>query len=192
MTDHANSPIYVVSGLPRSGTSMMMRMLTAGGLPALVDERRAADSDNPRGYFELDAVKGSASDTSWVRDAPGKVVKVISYLLRHLPTEHRYRVIFMRRELDQVVRSQRVMLDRLGSQVEHDDAEARRLLAEHLVDIETWLETAPHVRMCGVSHARVMSEPRAQAERIAKFLERDDLDLDAMASSVEPALWRQR
>jgi hypothetical protein len=193
MTKLASAPpIYVVSGLPRSGTSMMMRMLAAGGLPVLVDERRTADSDNPRGYFELDAVKGSAADTSWVRDAPGKVVKVISYLLRHLPAEHTYRVVFMRRDLDQVVRSQRVMLDRLDASVEDTDEEARRTLAEHLVDVETWLETAPHVRMCGVAHAKVMADPRAQAERVARFLERDDLDLDAMAASVEPGLWRQR
>src|SRR5690606_36045182 len=103
--DPVTPPVYIVSGLPRSGTSMMMRMLAAGGLPVLTDEVREADSDNPRGYFELEAVKGSAKDASWVRQAPGKAVKVISYLLRSLPADLEYRVVFMRRSLDQVVRS---------------------------------------------------------------------------------------
>src|SRR5262245_33652253 len=95
--------VYVVSGLPRSGTSMMMGMLVAGGLPVLADGRRVSDVDNPRGYFELEAVKGSEKDTAWVADAGGKVVKVISYLLRALPDDRDYRVVFMRRSLDQVV-----------------------------------------------------------------------------------------
>jgi hypothetical protein len=185
------APIYVVSGLPRSGTSMMMRMIAAGGAPILVDGRREADADNPRGYFELEAVKGSANDASWVADAPGKTVKVISYLLRSLPSTHEYRVVFMRRGLDQVVRSQRAMLERLGQAVPEDDGEARRLLAEHVVDVETFLETAPHIRRMGVAYERVLAEPRAQAERIAGFLE-VPLALDAMVAAVEPGLQRQR
>jgi hypothetical protein len=185
-------PVYIVSGLPRSGTSMMMRMLAAGGLPVLADERREADSDNPRGYFELEAVKGSAADASWVQQAPGKAVKVISYLLRSLPPALDYRVVFMRRALDQVVRSQRVMLERLGAPVEQSDEEARSSLAEHVVDVESWLETAGHIRRLGVSYERVLGEPRPMAERIARFLGRDlDLDLDAMVRAVEPALQRQ-
>ena len=183
--------VYVVSGLPRSGTSMMMRMLDAGGLPVLADGQREADSDNPRGYFELEAVKGSAKDASWAREAPGKAVKVISYLLKSLPGDLEYRVIFMRRELDQVVRSQRVMLERLGAPVEQTDEDARAALADHVVDVEAWLETARHVRRLGVAYERVLAEPRVQAERIARFLE-VDLDLDAMVRAVEPALQRQK
>jgi hypothetical protein len=184
-------PIYVASGLPRSGTSMAMRMLAAGGLPVLADERRAADSDNPRGYFELEAVKGTAIDASWVSAAPGRVVKVISQLLPHLPPDHDYRIVFLRRPLDQIVRSQRVMLERIAGPVTESDEEARRLLAEHLVDIDTWLATARHVRWLGVSYERVLAEPHAQAARIAQFLERD-LDLEAMVASIEPGLRRQR
>ena len=189
--EETGAPVYVVSGLPRSGTSMLMRMLEAGGLAVLADGARAADRDNPRGYYELDAIKGTAFDASWVRAAGGKAVKVISYLLRYLPPDLEYRVLFLRRELDQVVRSQRAMLERLGQPVGETDGEARRLLAEHLVDVEAWLETAAHVRRLGVSHARVLSDPRGQSERIARFLGRE-LDLDAMARAVEPALWRQR
>ncbi|MGE3544635.1 MAG: sulfotransferase family protein, partial [Kofleriaceae bacterium] len=98
--------VFVVSGLPRSGTSMMMRMLAEGGAPILADATRRPDADNPRGYYELEAVKRTARDASWVADAPGRVVKVISSLLPHLPTEWTYRVLFMRRSIDQVVRSQ--------------------------------------------------------------------------------------
>ncbi len=185
------SPVYVVSGLPRSGTSMIMRMLAAGGLPVLDDGRREADPDNPRGYFELEAVKGSERDASWVRTAPGKTVKVISYLLRHLPADLEYKVVFMRRDLDQVVRSQRVMLQRLGAPPGPGDEEARAELAEHLVDVEAWLEGAPHMRWCGVGYARVLAEPRREAERVARFLD-TPLDIDAMARAVEPDLWRQR
>ena len=189
--EETGAPVYVVSGLPRSGTSMLMRMLEAGGLAVLADGARAADRDNPRGYYELDAIKGTAFDASWVRAAGGKAVKVISYLLRYLPPDLEYRVLFLRRELDQVVRSQRTMLERLGQPVGETDGAARRLLAEHLVDVEAWLETAAHVRRLGVSHARVLSDPRGQSERIARFLGRE-LDLDGMARAVEPALWRQR
>lgn len=182
--------IYVVSGLPRSGTSMMMRMLSAGGLSALVDETRPPDSDNPRGYFELEAVKGSATDASWVKDAPGKVVKVISYLLPSLPIDHEYRVVFLRRNLDSVVRSQTAMLARLGQPAAATDEEARALLAEHVVDIETWFETASHVHRSCVSYERVLAEPAEQARRIAAFLG-VPLDVDAMARAVEPDLRRQ-
>jgi hypothetical protein len=184
-------PVYVVSGLPRSGTSMMMRMLAAGGLPVLEDDRRPPDQDNPLGYFELDAVKASARDTDWVRAAPGKTVKVISYLLRCLPTDLDYRVLFMRRDLDEVVRSQRAMLDRRAAAVDQTDERARAALAEHLVDVEAWLESARHMLVCGISHRRVLTEPRQQAERAARFLG-VELDLDAMALAVDPQLWRQR
>ena len=184
-------PVYVVSGLPRSGTSMMMRMLAEGGAPILADGQRVADSDNPRGYFELEAVKGTARDTSWTRDAPGNVVKVISSLLPHLPQGLDYRVVFMRRSLDNVVRSQRVMLDRLAANVDQTEEAARRALAEHLVEIESWFETARHMRVLGVSYERVLAEPAPQIERIVRFLELD-LDRAAMLRAVEPALQRQR
>lgn len=183
--------MYVVSGLPRSGTSMMMRMLAEGGAPILSDGQRIADPDNPRGYYELEAVKGSARDTSWIESAPGRVVKVISSLLPHLPATLTYRVLFMRRTLDHVVRSQRAMLDRLAAGVDQSDEAARRALADHLVELDTWLEAARHVRMLGVSYERVLADPEPEIRRIVGFLELD-LDLAAMRRAVEPALQRQR
>jgi hypothetical protein len=170
---------------------MMMRMLVAGGLPALSDGVRVADADNPNGYYELEAARGTMADASWARTAPGRAVKVISHLLPHLPVDLEYRVIFLRRDLGQIARSQRVMLERLGQPAGVGDEDARELLAEHLVDVEAWLENARHVRRLGVSYARTLDDPRGQATRIAHFLERE-LDLEAMARVVETSLWRQR
>jgi len=169
----------------------MMRMLDRGGAPILADGERTADSDNPRGYYELEAVKGTARDASWVSHAPGRVVKVISSLLPHLPADREYRIVMMRRKLDQVVASQRAMLARIAPDADHGDDAARRALADHLVEIESWLETANHVRVLGVSYERILAEPIPQAERIVRFLELP-LDVTAMASAVEPGLQRQR
>ena len=109
------APVYVVSGLPRSGTSMMMRMLEAGGIEPFTDGARVADVDNPEGYYEYERVKHLERDPdrSWVRQARGRSLKVISFLLRHLPDDNDYLVIYMRRNLDEVLRSQDKMLDRL-------------------------------------------------------------------------------
>lgn len=178
---------------------MMMRMLAEGGAAILADDQRAADSDNPRGYFELEAVKGTARDASWVREAPGKLVKVISALLPHLPATATYRVVFMRRSLDHVVRSQRAMLDRLelagdphaSASNMGDEASARRALAEHIVELDSWLETAHHMRVLGVSYERVLAQPEIEIERIVRFLELE-LDRTAMLRAIEPALRRQR
>jgi hypothetical protein len=183
--------VYLVSGLPRSGTSMMMRALAAGGASILADDARPADPDNPHGYFELAAVKATARDASWVREAPGRVVKVISHLLPHLPAGQEYRVVFMRRRLDQIVRSQRAMLTRLGGAAPGDDAVARRILADHLVEIEAWLETARHMRVLGVSYEQTLAAPGTQVDRIADFLALA-LDRAAMARAIDPALHRQR
>jgi hypothetical protein len=169
----------------------MMRMLAAGGLPVLCDSHRPADADNPRGYFELEAVKNTAADASWVEAAAGKVVKVISFVLPHLPCDREYRVLFLRRPLDQIVRSQRVMLERRGEPPGPDDGDAYRMLAEHLVDVDAWRETARHVRWLGVNYERVLAQPRRESARIAAFLE-VDVEVDAMASTIEPALHRQR
>jgi hypothetical protein len=171
---------------------MMMRMLAEGGASILTDGARSPDVDNPRGYFELEAVKGTARDASWVRDAPGHVVKVVSSLLPHLPVTFTYRALFMRRNLDQVVRSQRSMLDRLATTPEgEDEGAARRALAEHIVEIETWLEGARHMRVLGVSYEHVLAQPASEIDRVLRFLELD-LDAAAMIRAVEPPLQRQR
>jgi len=184
-------PVVVVSGLPRSGTSLMMRMLTAGGLKALTDGERVADDDNPRGYFELECVKQTASDSSWLDEAPGKVVKVISQLLPDLPTNHRYKVVFMRRNLDEVLASQKKMLTHREEENQSSDQDIKELFVDHLGEIETWLRAAAHVDVLFVNYGRVVADPEAQAARIRRFLELP-LEALAMISAVEPALYRNR
>ena len=111
-------PIIVVSGLPRSGTSMLMKMLDAGGMEIMTDSERVADIDNPKGYFEYERVKNleKETDKSYVREGRGKVLKVISFLIKDLPDDNDYRVIFMRRDLDEVLASQNKMIQRLGTE----------------------------------------------------------------------------
>ena len=135
-------PIVVVSGLPRSGTSMAMKMLEAAGLSMVVDGLREADEDNPKGYFELERVKDLANETdwSWLDSARGKAIKIISYLLKELPDTHNYKVIFMRRDLNEVLASQAKMLDRRGESNETDN---ERMIDLYESDLQgRWLELA--------------------------------------------------
>lgn len=189
------STVYIVSGLPRSGTSLMMQMLHRGGLPALTDELRSADEDNPRGYFELERVKQTGQDPSWLEQARGKVVKLISRLLVELPApapdEVRYKVVFMRRDLDEVLRSQKKMLTRRGEDTSQSDDEMKELFVAHLEEVEGWLRSRPDVDVLFVSYNRIMADPRKGAERIQRFLDRA-VDMEAMVSMVDPDLYRNR
>jgi hypothetical protein len=181
------SALVVVSGLPRSGTSMMMQMLAAGGLPPLTDGERSADDDNPRGYLELEAVKRTGDDAGWLADADGRAVKVISALLPTLPSDRTYDVIYMRRGLDAVLVSQRKMLVRRGEPAP-DDAVLREQLIAHQAATEAVLE-ADHFRALFVSYERAVAGPARTAARVAAFLARD-LDEAAMAATIDPALQR--
>jgi hypothetical protein len=183
--------ITVVSGLPRSGTSMMMRVLQAGGLPVLADGQRAADEDNPHGYFELEQVKRTVADPSWIAGARGRAVKVIARLLPDLPAGEGYKVLFMRRDLDEVLRSQRKMLERRGEPPGPADEEMRRLLLGHVIETEDWLRTRADMQVLFISYNRVVSDPRPQIERVNRFLG-DSLDLEKMVAAVDASLYRQR
>ena len=188
----AEEAIVVVSGLPRSGTSMMMKMLEAGGLPVMTDNLRTADEDNPRGYFEFERVKQIESDREWLPEARGRVVKMISALLKHLPGDHRYRVIFMQREMGEILASQRQMLVRRGEDTERiDDREMARLFARHLSQIESWLASQPHMDVLYVRYSDVVAAPATQAARVNAFLG-GRLDEPAMVQAVDPGLYRQK
>lgn len=193
-TSHApaRGGITLVSGLPRSGTSLMMRMLEAGGVEPLTDGVRGADASNPRGYYELEAVKNTAVDPSWVARAPGRAVKVIHALLRVLPDDHRYSVIFMKRRLDEVVASQGAMLGHIGRG--GADLTNRALHAAYAREYEragAWLSTRSNFRVLEVSYNDLMREPVPVIEAIAVFLGRE-LDADAMRGVIDPELYRQR
>ena len=185
--------IVVVSGLPRSGTSMMMQMLEAGGMGILTDGRRTADEDNLRGYYEYEKVKALKTDNSWLPRAAGKAVKIISELLRHLPETHTYRVIFMRRAMEEILASQDRMLVRRGvAQGEQaDHGEIARVFRKHLRQTETWLSRQPFIHTLNTDHRQVLENPTLEAARINSFLD-NRLDEAAMSAAIDPSLYRQR
>jgi hypothetical protein len=185
--------VTVVSGLPRSGTSMMMRVLDEGGIPPLTDEIREADKDNPKGYYEFERVKKlDEGDTAWVEDAQGKAVKVISALLKYLPEGYTYKVIFMRRKIEEILASQRQMLIRRGEPSDSvSDEELTELFGKHLSQIQAWIDGQPNVEAIHVSYNDVMENPLEQSERINQFLG-DTLDVEKMVGVVDQALYRQR
>lgn len=188
-----NAPIVIVSGLPRSGTSMMMKMLAAGGVAPLTDELRAADPDNPKGYYEFERVKQlDKGDTAWLPLARGKAVKVISFLLQYLPPNEQYQVIFLRRNLDEILASQRKMIINRGEDPDQmDDAQVAAMFNRHIELVEKWLQRQANIETLYVHYSEVMAGPVSQIELIARFLGRD-LDQIAMAQVVDPGLYRNR
>lgn len=186
-------PIVVVSGLPRSGTSMVMKMLQAGGLELVVDDRRRADEDNPKGYFEDERVMdlGRVEDKAWLRDARGRAIKVISYLLKDLPRSNNYRVVFLRRDLTEILSSQAKMLERRGEASGAGDEKMAEILESHLWRVGYLVRRSPHIELLDVAYADTVADPRRQALRIAGFLG-GRLDAEAMAAVVDPGLYRNR
>jgi Sulfotransferase family len=169
----------------------MMRMLSSGGLATITDGERTADDDNPRGYFELERVKQITRDKSWLDGAEGKVVKVISQLLKDLPNDRQYRVVFMRRNLDEVLASQKKMLGNRGEENRSEDQSMKELFVAHLDEVERWLRVAPHMQVCYVSYSRTIEDPAAQIARVNEFVG-GQLDVGAMTAAVEPKLYRNR
>ncbi len=186
-------PIVVVSGLPRSGTSMIMKMLEAGGLTVLTDGLRAADEDNPKGYYEVERVKNLASeaDRGWLADARGKVVKVISFLLKSLPPQFNYRVIFIRRDIEEVLASQRKMLARRGETEETPPERMRALFEDDLWRASYQLKHRPEFETMEIHYSAVLAQPLEAARRLDAFLG-GGLDTEAMAAIVDPQLYRNR
>ena len=170
-----------------------MNMLQAGGMPIVTDGRRPADPSNPEGYFELEMVKSLPDDSgaAWLPQARGRAVKVVSPLLTYLPETFDYRVIFMRRDLDEVIASQNAMLDARGQPRGAADDRMRAHYEEHLRQVDRFLHARPCFTLLGVAYASVVAEPRQQAEHMATFLGRA-LDIAAMAAVVDAALYRHR
>lgn len=181
----SRTDIIVVSGLPRSGTSLMMNMLDAGGVELLIDGVRRADVDNPAGYFELERVKSLATDTAWLGAAQGKAIKVISALLRHLPRTFKYKVLFMRRDLDEVLASQARMLEHSGTPSSRSgDAALRAAFVAHLAVTERLLREDSAFDVHDVSYATLLDAPDAELERVLRFLG-VDLDRAAMLTRID-------
>ena len=185
--------VYVVSGLPRSGTSMMMQMLEAGGLSIFTDEERTADESNPKGYYEHEAVKSLARNKKWLPQAEGKVVKVIANLLPHLPPSHRYKIIFMERNLHEILASQRKMLKRLGKSIREDTYPTGLMLEyeRQLKKVKQWASRSSNVEICYLQHSDVITQPFVQALQVNEFMDWQLLP-ELMAQAVDAGLHRER
>lgn len=182
------SYITVVSGLPRSGTSMMMKMLEAGGMSPLTDHLRAADVDNPNGYYEFERVKQlPQGDTAWLADAQGKVVKIVAVFLPHLPPQFDYRIIFMQRAVREVTASQHTMLEHRGSSRQVSAEELIVLFQKHLHQVDAWFKTQPRVKRLDVNYNDLLRSPAPHIENIRLFLDLG-LDSEKMGAIVDPNL----
>ena len=184
--------IFIVSGLPRSGTSMMMKMLDAGGLPPLIDNIRVADEDNPKGYYEFERVKQLQTDKTWLPDAYGKVVKIISMLLQHLPDNHSYKVIFMLRNIDEILASQHKMLVRRGEATDKiSDEQMTVMYNNHLEKLKTQLENKNNFDVLYVKYNEILESPGKHCTQINTFLD-GILNQPEMLSVIDKNLYRQR
>jgi hypothetical protein len=193
-THESNSQQYItiVSGLPRSGTSMMMQMIAAGGIRPLVDNIREADIDNPKGYYEFERVKQVKEDQDWLEEAQGKVVKMVYRLLYDLPSRYRYRVVFMTRDLDEVIASQQAMLERNGKDGGGlDDGRLAAIYRQQLREVLDWLHAQPNFDVLGISYQAVLDNPEPVIRQLDTFLG-NQLDTAAMARVPDQSLHRQR
>jgi hypothetical protein len=185
--------ITIVSGLPRSGTSMMMKMLEAGGMPSYTDNIRTPDDDNPKGYYEFERVKKLPDgDSEWLADAEGKAVKVISALLEHLPADYTYRALFMQRKMEEILASQKQMLIRSGQPTDRvGDDKLAEMYGKHLAKVKAWLESQTNFSIVYLDYNQLLLDPQKYALQVNEFLG-NDLDPQAMASVVDTNLYRQR
>jgi tetratricopeptide (TPR) repeat protein len=184
--------ITVVSGLPRSGTSLVMQILAAGGMEVLSDGERAADANNPRGYLEYERVKNLRADNRWLGEVQGKVVKIIAQLLPYLPRQYRYKVLYIDRDLDEVLASQRAMLARDGqSGARISDLQLKRVFATQTNRIRKWLANQPNVEVLTLQHRELVTNPAEPVAKINNFFDQA-LDVAKMTATVDPVLYRQR
>ena len=192
MAQTDNDFVTIVSGLPRSGTSMMMKMIEAGGMPALVDNIRRADEDNPKGYFEFEPVKKTKQDPSWLRQASGKVVKMVHLLLLDLPPDYQYRVVFMRRNLDEVIVSQNKMLERQGKSLgKLGEDRLKQLFTAQINKVDEFLREHDSFRVIHVSYNEALQDAGPVVQQVNDFLG-GHLDTEAMQQIADPSLYRNR
>ena len=183
--------VTVVSGLPRSGTSLMMQMLAAGGMPLLTDSERKPDIDNPRGYCEWESIKTLPKEPDLIDQAEGKAVKIITQLLLSVPRRRDYKLIFMERPLPEVLASQDEMLKRRGASASVDHALLTSAFHDHMKEVVRWLEQRDDIPVCRMGYRRVLSDPIKCASEVRDFLGLE-LDVEAMAGQVDPTLYRNR
>lgn len=185
---YRKNQVVVVSGLPRSGTSLMMQMLDKGGIDALVDGKREADDSNPKGYYEYEPVMALHRDNSWMEKAQNKSIKIVAPLLKHINPEFRYKVIFMKRNLSEVVKSQQKMI---GKSTDILPVSLFNSYQEQLNHIEVWKEREPGVELIYVDYKEVLNNHEEISKKIEAFIGQE-LDKDGMAQCIDKSLYRNR
>jgi hypothetical protein len=185
-----NTDVIIVSGLPRSGTSLMMQILHTGGIEVVTDNFRTPDTDNPRGYWEFERVKKIKEDISWLPELRGKAVKMVSQLLYDLPATERYRIVFMERDLDEVLTSQETMLTRLG-QPSPPRAVIAAAFRLHLTGLQRWLAAQATMTVMPVRYADIVANPESGIARVNEFLG-GHLNVAAAMHAIDPSLYRNR
>lgn len=190
----STKPIIVVSGLPRSGTSMLMQMLEAGGVPVYCDTLRQPDLDNPHGYYELARIKKLAQqqDQTWLGMAQGRVIKIISHFLPHLPLDYKYKTVLLNRDLNEVLASQNKMLARRGQPTAPNlTLKLRELFAEHLRQIRSWLDRQANFEVLPLEYSQILADPAGHAQQLQNFLD-TEMQVSRMASVPDVKLYRNR
>lgn len=190
--DNKKNNVIVVSGLPRSGTSMMMKMLAESGVSVLTDSVRQADDDNPNGYYEFEPIKQLPDgQNEWLAHADQKAIKVISALLEHLPSKYRYKVIFMERDLKEILASQQKMLARRNEDTNISDKQMKEQFTSHLNAVKYWLARQPNIEVLYVSYNKLIANPEPYCREVAKFLSLP-LDVEKLSSVPNERLYRNR
>lgn len=172
---------------------MMMSALQRGGMPLLVDNIRSPDRNNPKGYFEYERVKKlPKQEDNWLNEAQGKAVKIISPLLTFLPDRYHYKVVFVKRDMDEILASQRRMLERLKKPPEVNQfvGDLRQSYIEHLEEVTVWLGNQNWIQTMYVSYNDILRQPEKEFRSVAAFLERR-VDPVLMAQVVDPDLYRE-
>lgn len=184
--------IIIVSGLPRSGTSLMMQILQAAGIPLLTDNSRPADKNNPKGYFEFEPVKRIERDASWFAQAKGKAVKVISHLLMYLPPDFNYFVLFMNRDLDEIIASQNKMLFNLNKSLGRLPYDRlREKYAVHLNQIHHWLALQPNILFEDIYFPGLIRNPKNELTKVWCAL-KPDVPIERVLPVIQPDLYRTK
>ncbi len=190
MTD--NDKIIIVSGLPRSGTSLLMQMMEAGGYEIVKDELRGADIDNPKGYYEFEKTKALNKDASWVPECRGKVIKIVSPLLRYLPLTEDYDIIFIKRNLDEVLASQKKMMARRKSDDGGiSDEKMKQYFEDHLRTVESWFKQHRNFNSLFLQFDELIQQPEWAAEKLSEFLGiKPSSNIQKMTACVDKKLYR--
>ncbi len=184
--------ITIVSGLPRSGTSMMMKILDAGGMEVVTDGIRKADEDNPCGYYEYERAKKIKEDTAWLKETRGKAFKVVSQLLYELPSNENYKIIFMKRKMNEILVSQKKMLERVGNN--KDDISDEKMggsFDKHLSKITEWMDKRKYMDVLYIDYNDILKNPSEHIKTINRFLN-DKLNVENAVKAIDKSLYRNR